>query len=187
MNPFGSKLLGPPVCAISESPNEPIRLEIASVLRRRARAQRQARLLLGRFLGFTLRRRDRPLDLVDEALRPECRQDIAQMFHIPDLEVDAHQKEIRFARGDSQIVDIGLLFADQRAHRAQRARLVGQRQVEPGDVGRLLRGFRVPAQSASDRQTLADIVQAVNSMNIKSKEGKPTRVRFKGRNNQKLP
>ncbi len=41
--------------------------------------------------------------------------------------------------------------------------------------------------SASDRQTLADIVQAVNAMNIKSKEGKPTRVRFKGRNNQKLP
>ncbi len=41
--------------------------------------------------------------------------------------------------------------------------------------------------STSDRQTLADIVQAVNAMNIKSKEGKPTRVRFKGRNNQKLP
>ncbi len=41
--------------------------------------------------------------------------------------------------------------------------------------------------SASDRQTLADIVQAVNAMNIKSKEGKPTRVRFKGRSNQKLP
>ncbi len=41
--------------------------------------------------------------------------------------------------------------------------------------------------SSSDRQTLADIVQAVNAMNIKSKEGKPTRVRFKGRNNQKLP
>ncbi len=35
--------------------------------------------------------------------------------------------------------------------------------------------------SASDRQTLADIVQAVNAMNIKTKEGKPTRVRFKGR------
>ncbi len=35
--------------------------------------------------------------------------------------------------------------------------------------------------SASDRQTLADIVQAVNAMNIQSKEGKPTRVRFKGR------
>jgi len=34
--------------------------------------------------------------------------------------------------------------------------------------------------SASDRQTLADIVQAVNAMNVKSKEGKPTRVRFKG-------
>ncbi len=29
MNPFGSKLLGPFVCAISESPNEAIRLEIA--------------------------------------------------------------------------------------------------------------------------------------------------------------
>ena len=41
--------------------------------------------------------------------------------------------------------------------------------------------------SASDRQILADIVQAVNAMNIKSKEGKPTCVRFKGRNNQKLP
>ena len=35
--------------------------------------------------------------------------------------------------------------------------------------------------SASDRQTLADIVQAVNAMNIKSKEGKPTRARLKGR------
>ncbi len=35
--------------------------------------------------------------------------------------------------------------------------------------------------SASDRQTLADIVLAVNAMNIQSKEGKPTRVRFKGR------
>jgi len=35
--------------------------------------------------------------------------------------------------------------------------------------------------SASDRQTLADIVQAVTAMNIKSKEGKPIRVRLKGR------
>jgi len=35
--------------------------------------------------------------------------------------------------------------------------------------------------SASDRQTLADIVQAVTAMNIKSKEGKPIRARLKGR------
>lgn len=35
--------------------------------------------------------------------------------------------------------------------------------------------------SASDRQTLADIVQAVTAMNIKSQEGKPMRARLKGR------
>ena len=35
--------------------------------------------------------------------------------------------------------------------------------------------------SASDRQTLEDIVQAVTAMHIKSKEGKPIRVRLKGR------
>jgi len=35
--------------------------------------------------------------------------------------------------------------------------------------------------SVSDRQTLADIVQAVTAMNIKSKEGKPIRARLKGR------
>jgi hypothetical protein len=35
--------------------------------------------------------------------------------------------------------------------------------------------------SASERQTLADIVQAVTAMNIKSKEGKPIRARLKGR------
>jgi hypothetical protein len=35
--------------------------------------------------------------------------------------------------------------------------------------------------STSDRQTLADITQAVTAMNIKSQEGKPIRVRLKGR------
>ena len=35
--------------------------------------------------------------------------------------------------------------------------------------------------STSDRQTLADIVQAVTAMNIKSQEGKPIRARLKGR------
>jgi hypothetical protein len=34
--------------------------------------------------------------------------------------------------------------------------------------------------STSDRQTLADIAQAVTAMNIKSQEGKPMRARLKG-------
>ena len=36
--------------------------------------------------------------------------------------------------------------------------------------------------SASDRQTLADIVQAVTAMNIKSKDGKPIRARLNEKN-----
>jgi hypothetical protein len=35
--------------------------------------------------------------------------------------------------------------------------------------------------STSDRQTLADIVQAVTALNIKCQEGKPIRARLKGR------
>ncbi len=81
------------------------------------------------------------------------------MFHIPDLHIDGHQEEIGLPERDPQIVDIGLELSDQRADGAQRARLIGQRQVDPRHIACVVAGIGRPAQVVPAFQIVLELGQ----------------------------
>src|SRR5215469_7266940 len=80
----------------------------------------------------------RPVDGVDDRVRPQCGDDRGQMLNVSDLDIDHDLKKIRRTVGDLQITDIAALLADDRRQAAQIAGLVGNRDVDPADVNPLI-------------------------------------------------
>ncbi len=59
-----------------------------------------------------------------------------QMLDVAQVHVDDEPVEIRLSVGESQVGDIGLLFADQGADATKHARVVGNRDIERNGVDR---------------------------------------------------
>src|SRR6516165_3050300 len=76
----------------------------------------------------------RPVDGVDDRVRPQCGDDRGQMLNVSDLDVDHDLKKIRRTVSDLQIADIAALLADDRRQAAEIAGLVGNRDVDTADV-----------------------------------------------------
>src|SRR5712691_10634114 len=77
----------------------------------------------------------RALDRVDDRRRTQRRDDRRQVLYVFDLDIDHDLEEIGRAVGDLEIADVAALLADRRGQAAEIAGLVGDRDVDPPDMG----------------------------------------------------
>ena len=85
--------------------------------------------------GVSLGSAPRALDGVDGRRRAQGGDDVGQVLHVLDLDVDHHLEEIHGAVGDLQIGDVAFALADHRRQAAEAAGLVGDDDMEPADMG----------------------------------------------------
>src|SRR4051812_33649563 len=76
----------------------------------------------------------RALDRIDGRSRAQRRDDVAQVFHAADLDVEGHFEEFLGAIHDLEIRDIAEVAGDHGGQRAQASGLVGDDEVDASDM-----------------------------------------------------